>query len=366
MHMDASGIHYSFHSLNEMGSRLFAAAVEPCARLLGAALPLFAIELAPEPTKECERLISRISGLSESGVSFVRRPIHMFASQLIICLLCKGKEQTLLNFVRKHPLSLAVPFIGSVVQSDWFVRNCLQKIDVLGVPGFVRSATRPLRGLNRRMDLFKRKVPDSRERVRKRNHVIFVNEVIIAPLCRELFYRGIVQQLVLRTVPKLLCSLCKISTDIVDKPLLRILRVALSSLLFTLGDLNSDKPRLHEIIKRMADFSSAYFGDVLGVSAAILCSFRSDYYFDNYVKSMKELSRLDKDKGPKSMDCVTVECTDVYGDPLKSRDSSTETKKDNKERFNTLLLEIGNPIYPLNLPEDELNSLRRTGHPLRK
>lgn len=223
------------------------------------------------------RKIRALTTLTPSGLIAIQRIWSLASLNIIAALFLEKRNASLFFCATNDPLLVLIPIIRTVVEYAPF--NVQGKIDALTVPEAFSNLSKKIAYLfdHLRSRLSFRE--DHLHAIHPTKIVLigFHNDVIFPSIIEELLFRGVIQEIFLRQLPKLTLRLLSMNTELVDLPPFKIMRIAMSAVFF--GIAYSWKNRPSAIFKTiLLGLDTAYRYESTGLSAAILSHFNNNLY----------------------------------------------------------------------------------------
>lgn len=239
--------------------------IEPTFQFAKAAAVVTITQIAIYFTRINDSQIRRSTSLTPERIKEIRRTLETSCSMLTVAYFYKSKNETVFNFFKKNPFLVATTILIVLNNNPRFF--LILKKEKLNV-----NPLSPIYSLGDKLATFCGMIKKRFKIEENYSPTRYVyNHSVVTPVVEELFFRGVIQEVLLRQLPKLvLRSITRIPPELVDLPAVRYTRFALSAFLFAVAHLHSKKTwsRMSDVF--LIGMQVAYLSENIKLPASIL------------------------------------------------------------------------------------------------
>lgn len=229
-------------------------------------------------------------GINYHRMSQMRGFAKVNAAMLATILFFRNKGETPLQFIKRQPMRILIYM--ALTAEAVFIRSIKEKLEKIDNDFWSRqtneTAAKAL-SLAEKICIVPKKLNDliSGAAIRSIGKLAdnptilkFYTCSLVPAVVEEIIYRGIIQELLLRKLPKLaLKSCCNVAPESLDHPIFKCMRILGTSALFGIAHYDDSRGRLfHALSAALAGIEFGYLNEDIGLPAAILSHYAHDLY----------------------------------------------------------------------------------------
>lgn len=217
--------------------------------------------------------ISKTTGIPSNRISDLRRALAVFVTpQILIALVYKKKDDSLISFFKKNQLLVAITVFNFIKYVEPFRTVFKNTTNKFAIPETFYKFSKKFYKLYE-------PIYNKFRIIETNKFKVIYNGDIIPPILEEFIFRGLIQEGIMRQIPKFICKSMNISSAPIDHPISCTIRIATSAIIFGIAHLKKHKNDSCKAIEIGFDsLGLAYQSEYLGMAKAILCHYNDNLY----------------------------------------------------------------------------------------